>query len=155
MPQPGTGPQVTAVWAADGPGSTGTFHDARGHGSDTAYPARNIAAPHGTLTLSPVADQTSALPVRSAAGWLISSRSAPLSGGPPPDPYVPVARSAATPCPGGTEVLASAVTDGGVRGHWAISVVIASGQGTRAAWVVGGHAVPHMKSSNDPGSLAE
>jgi hypothetical protein len=28
------------------------FHGARGQGSDTAYPARNTAAPHGTLTLS-------------------------------------------------------------------------------------------------------
>ena len=51
-PQPGTGPKVTAVWAADGAGSTGIFHGARGQGSDTAYPARNTAAPHGTLTLS-------------------------------------------------------------------------------------------------------
>jgi hypothetical protein len=52
-PQPGAGPQVKAVWAADGPDSTGIFHGARGQGSDTAYPALNTAAPHGTLTLSP------------------------------------------------------------------------------------------------------
>lgn len=52
-PLPGAGPQVTAVWAAGGAGSTGIFHGARGQGSDTAYPARNTAAPHGTLTLSP------------------------------------------------------------------------------------------------------
>jgi hypothetical protein len=52
-PEPGVGPQVTAVWAADGADSTGIFHGARGQGSDTAYPARNTAAPRGTLTLSP------------------------------------------------------------------------------------------------------
>lgn len=52
-PQPGTGPQVKAVWAADGADSTGIFHGGRGQGSDTAYPARNTAAPQGTLTLSP------------------------------------------------------------------------------------------------------
>jgi len=52
-PQPGTGPQVKAVWAADGADSTGIFHDASGQGSDTAFPARNTAAPQGTLTLSP------------------------------------------------------------------------------------------------------
>jgi hypothetical protein len=52
-PQPGVGPQVKAVWAADGADSTGIFHGARGQGSDTAYPALNTAAPHGTLTLSP------------------------------------------------------------------------------------------------------
>jgi hypothetical protein len=52
-PQPGTGPQVKAVWAADGADSTGIFHGARGQGSDTAYPLKNTAAPQGTLTLSP------------------------------------------------------------------------------------------------------
>jgi hypothetical protein len=52
-PQPGTGPQVRAVWAADGAVSTGIFHGARGQGPDTAYPALNTAAPQGTLTLSP------------------------------------------------------------------------------------------------------
>jgi hypothetical protein len=52
-PQPGTGPQVKAVWTADGADSTGIFHGTRGQGSDTAYPALNTAAPHGTLTLSP------------------------------------------------------------------------------------------------------
>ncbi len=52
-PQPGVGPQVKAVWAADGADSTGIFHGARGQGSDTAYPALNTAAPQGTLTLSP------------------------------------------------------------------------------------------------------
>ena len=51
-PEPSVGPQVTAVWAADGADSTGIFHGARGQGSDTAYPARNTAAPHGTLALS-------------------------------------------------------------------------------------------------------
>jgi hypothetical protein len=51
-PQPGTGPQVKAVWAADGADSTGVFHRARGQGSDIAYPALNTAAPYGTLTLS-------------------------------------------------------------------------------------------------------
>jgi hypothetical protein len=45
--------QVKAVWAADGTDSTGTFADVTGHGSDTAYPAQNTAAPHGTLTLAP------------------------------------------------------------------------------------------------------
>ena len=52
-PQPGAGPQVKAVWAADGTDSTGTFAGATGQGSDTAYPAHNTAAPHGTLTLTP------------------------------------------------------------------------------------------------------
>ena len=52
-PQPGIGPQVKAVWAADGAGSTGIFHGARGQGSDTDYPQQNTAAPQGTLTLSP------------------------------------------------------------------------------------------------------
>jgi hypothetical protein len=50
-PQSGTGPQVRAVWATDGADSTGLFANASGQGSDTAYPARNTAAPHGTLTL--------------------------------------------------------------------------------------------------------
>ena len=52
-PQPGIGPQVKAVWAADGADSTGIFAGARGQGSDTAYPARETAAPQGTLTLAP------------------------------------------------------------------------------------------------------
>ncbi len=51
-PQPGVGPQVKAVWAADGADGTGIFTGARGQGSDTAYPLRNTAAPQGTLTLS-------------------------------------------------------------------------------------------------------
>jgi len=51
-PQPGVGPQVKAVWAADGADSTGIFHGTRGQGFDTAYPAKNTAAPQGTLTLS-------------------------------------------------------------------------------------------------------
>ena len=51
-PQPGTGPQVKAVWAADGTDSTGIFAAATGQGSDTASPAHNTAAPHGTLTLA-------------------------------------------------------------------------------------------------------
>jgi hypothetical protein len=51
-PQPGVGPQVKAVWAADGADSTGTFAGATGQGSDTAYPQQFTAAPHGTLTLS-------------------------------------------------------------------------------------------------------
>ena len=52
-PQSATVGQVKAVWAADGTDSTGTFADVTGHGSDTAYPAQNTAAPHGTLTLTP------------------------------------------------------------------------------------------------------
>jgi len=52
-PQPHVGPQVKAVWAADGADSTGTFAGATGQGTDTAYPAHNTAAPHGTLTLAP------------------------------------------------------------------------------------------------------
>ncbi len=52
-PQPGIGPQVKAVWAADGADSTGIFAGARGQGSDTAYPQKNTAAPQGTLTLPP------------------------------------------------------------------------------------------------------
>jgi hypothetical protein len=44
--------QVKAVWAADGTDSTGTFAGATGQGSDTAYPQKNTAAPHGTLTLN-------------------------------------------------------------------------------------------------------
>jgi len=51
-PQPRLGGQVKAVWAADGTDSTGIFASARGQGSDTAYPQKNTAAPHGTLTLS-------------------------------------------------------------------------------------------------------
>jgi hypothetical protein len=51
-PQPGVGPQVEAVWAADGADSTGTFAGATGQGSDTAYPQQGTAAPHGTLTLA-------------------------------------------------------------------------------------------------------
>ena len=49
---PGVGPQVKAVWVADGADSTGIFAGARGQGSDTDYPLRNTAAPQGTLTLS-------------------------------------------------------------------------------------------------------
>ena len=52
-PQSATVGQVKAVWAADGTDSTGTFAAVTGHGSDTAYPAQNTAAPHGTLTLTP------------------------------------------------------------------------------------------------------
>jgi hypothetical protein len=52
-PQPGLGAQVKAVWAADSADSTGTFAGATGQGSDTAYPQKNTAAPHGTLTLAP------------------------------------------------------------------------------------------------------
>ncbi len=51
-PLPRVGPQVKAVWAADGVDSTGNFHGVRGQGSDTAYPALNTAAPQGTLTLA-------------------------------------------------------------------------------------------------------
>ncbi len=51
-PQPGIGPQVKAVWAADSADSTGIFHGARGQGSDTDYPQQNTAAPQGTLTVS-------------------------------------------------------------------------------------------------------
>ena len=45
--------QVKAVWAADGTDSTGTFAAATGQGTDTAYPQKYTAAPHGTLTLAP------------------------------------------------------------------------------------------------------
>jgi hypothetical protein len=45
--------QVRAVWGADGTDSTGIFASASGQGSDTAYPQKNTAAPHGTLTLAP------------------------------------------------------------------------------------------------------
>ncbi len=51
-PEPGVGPQVKAVWTADGADSTGIFAGVRGQGSDTDHPARNTAAPRGTLTLS-------------------------------------------------------------------------------------------------------
>ena len=51
-PQSATVGQVKAVWAADGTDSTGTFAAVTGHGSDTAYPTKDTAAPHGTLTLS-------------------------------------------------------------------------------------------------------
>lgn len=51
-PQPRLGGQVKAVWAADGTDSAGIFASARGQGSDTAYPQKNTATPHGTLTLS-------------------------------------------------------------------------------------------------------
>ena len=50
---PGVGPQVKAVWAADGADGTGIFHGVSGQGFDTAYPKRNTAAPQGTLALSP------------------------------------------------------------------------------------------------------
>lgn len=50
-PESGTA-QVRAVWAADSADSTGLFAGATGQGSDTAYPAKNTAAPHGTLTLA-------------------------------------------------------------------------------------------------------
>jgi len=50
-PESGTA-QVRAVWAADSADSTGIFAGATGQGSDTAYPAKNTAAPHGTLTLA-------------------------------------------------------------------------------------------------------
>jgi hypothetical protein len=52
-PQTSTSSQVRAVWSADGAASTGTFAGATGQGSDTAYPQKGTAAPHGTLTLSP------------------------------------------------------------------------------------------------------
>jgi hypothetical protein len=51
-PEPGVGPQVTAVWTADGADGTGIFHGARGQGSDIAYPQKNTAAPQGILTVS-------------------------------------------------------------------------------------------------------
>jgi len=51
-PQPRLGAQVKAVWAADDAGSTGIFAGATGQGSDTAYPQKGTAAPHGTLTLT-------------------------------------------------------------------------------------------------------
>jgi hypothetical protein len=51
-PQPVLGAQVKAVWAADGADSTGLFAGASGQGSDTAYPQKGTAAPHGTLALS-------------------------------------------------------------------------------------------------------
>jgi hypothetical protein len=51
-PRPAGGPEVPAVWAADGVHSTGVFAGARGQGSDIAYPALGTAAPQGTLTLS-------------------------------------------------------------------------------------------------------
>jgi hypothetical protein len=50
--RPGLGWQARDVWAADGAASTGIFAGATGQGSDTAYPNKNTAAPHGTLTLS-------------------------------------------------------------------------------------------------------
>jgi hypothetical protein len=54
-PQPGTVAQVKAVWAAVNTDSTGIFAGVRGQGSDTAYPQKNTAASHGTLTLAPKA----------------------------------------------------------------------------------------------------
>jgi hypothetical protein len=51
-PQPGGGPRVEAVWAVDGRDSTGIFHAATGSGHDVAYPAKNTAAPQGTITLA-------------------------------------------------------------------------------------------------------
>ena len=51
-PESGTA-QVRAIWAADGADSTGLFAGAAGQGSDTAYPAKDTAAPRGTLTLAP------------------------------------------------------------------------------------------------------
>jgi hypothetical protein len=51
-PQSSTSSQVRAVWSAAGAASTGLFAGATGQGSDTAYPQKGTAAPHGTLTLS-------------------------------------------------------------------------------------------------------
>lgn len=51
-PLTSTDSEVRAVWAADGADSTGIFAGAGGQGSDTAYPQRGTAAPHGTLTLA-------------------------------------------------------------------------------------------------------
>ena len=51
-PVHGIGPQVKAVWAADGAHSTGLFAGVSGQGSDTARPAQGTAAPHGTITLA-------------------------------------------------------------------------------------------------------
>jgi hypothetical protein len=50
-PQPAVGPQVVAVWAVDSAHSTGLFAGATGQGSDIAYPAKNTAAPQGSITL--------------------------------------------------------------------------------------------------------
>jgi hypothetical protein len=52
-PGPGVGPRVDAVWTVDGAVSTGIFAGAHGRGYDTAYPAQDTAAPHGTITLAP------------------------------------------------------------------------------------------------------
>ena len=70
-PQPGLGAQVKAVWAADSADSTSLFAGATGQGSDTAYPAKNTAAPQGTLTLS----RLEAVPriATTAGGTLLSS----------------------------------------------------------------------------------
>lgn len=51
-PQSGVGPQVRAMWAADGQDSTGIFHGATGKGQDVAYPVQDTAAPKGTITLA-------------------------------------------------------------------------------------------------------
>lgn len=51
-PEPGVGPKVVSVWAVDGTDSTGAFAGATGHGSDTAYPVGDTAAPTGTITLA-------------------------------------------------------------------------------------------------------
>jgi hypothetical protein len=51
-PQPGVGPRVDAVWTVDGADSTGIFAGAQGRGDDTAYPARDTAAPQGTISLA-------------------------------------------------------------------------------------------------------
>jgi hypothetical protein len=51
-PQPGVGPRVDLVWAADGADSIGIFAGANGRGSDVAFPTQNTAASHGTITLA-------------------------------------------------------------------------------------------------------
>lgn len=52
-PEPGAGPRVDAVWTVDSDDSTGIFAGAQGRGDDTAYPTKDTAAPHGTITLAP------------------------------------------------------------------------------------------------------
>jgi hypothetical protein len=51
-PQPVIGPRVEAVWAVDGPDSTGIFHGATGSGHDVAYPVQDTAFPQGKIKLT-------------------------------------------------------------------------------------------------------
>ena len=65
-PQPGVGPQVKAVWAADGADSTGIFDGATRPGLRHRLPRAEHRRPARNPHPLPVADETSAVPVPQA-----------------------------------------------------------------------------------------